>query len=86
MKVIVYQEQKKFTVNNVSIPNIRELSKIAKMIQEEKLSDLTLSDLRLHKFAITSTRGMMDESEEVNDEALEKEIEEGIRWNSETLN
>jgi hypothetical protein len=83
MKVIVYQEAKKFTVNNISIPDI---DKFKKMVQDGELSDMSLKDLQLYDFRITSTRGMLDDGELIHDEALEKEVEEGISWRNETVN
>jgi hypothetical protein len=83
MKVIVYQKQKKYTVNNVSIPDIGELKDV---LQNDELSQMSLKDLQLYNFRITSTRGMAFEEENIQDEDVEREIEEGIIWRQETIN
>lgn len=83
MKVIVYQEQQKITVKNISIPNI---DKFTEMVQKNQDSDMNLKDLQLYDFRITSTRGMISENSELEDEELEKEVEEGINWHLETVN
>lgn len=83
MKVVVYQGQTKITVDNVSIPNKNQLDELIKYHQEH---DMSLKDLQLYGFQITSTRGALYEESGIEDEDLEKEIEEGINWRLETVN
>jgi hypothetical protein len=84
MKVVVYQGQKKFTIDNISIPDTNQLKKL--MEQKSKTFN-SIDDMQLYNFRITSTRGALyDEWEEIEDEELEKEIEEGINWHQETVN
>lgn len=83
MKVVLYKGQKKFTVDNVAIPNVNQLSSLF----DENISDeVTVQDLQLYNFRITSTRGIVDEFEEVDDENVLREVEEGINWQQETVN
>lgn len=83
MKVVLYRGQKKFTVDNVAIPNVNEL---ASLFDENTNDELTVQDFQLYNFRITSTRGMVDEFSDVDDESLLKEVEEGINWQQETVN
>ena len=83
MKVVVYQGQSKITVDNVSIPNRSQLDEL---IKHQKEHDMTLNDLQLYGFQITSTRGALYEESVIEDEDIEKEIEEGINWRTETVN
>ena len=83
MKVIIYQEQQKITVKNISIPNI---DKLAKLLDESQSTEMEMKDLQLYNFRITSTRGLMRDDDDVENEDLEKEIEEGINWKQETVN
>lgn len=83
MKVIIYQEQQKITVKNISIPNTENL---AKALQDSRSSNMDLKDLQMYNLQITSTRGMIRDDIDIEDEELEKEIEEGINWKQETVN
>ncbi|GEM_PF-1975141 len=82
MKVVVYHGQKKYTVANIAIPN---LQKFNELFNEEGNTEMTLNDLQLCNFSITSTRGAFSD-DEVENEELVREIEEGINWRQETVN
>ena len=57
MKVVFYKGQTKFTVTNISIPNIQQFNDL---ISDSNQNNLTIEDLYLYDFRITSTRGMTD--------------------------
>jgi hypothetical protein len=82
MKVIVYQDQKKITVNNIVIPRIDDLMQD---LDEKEYMEINKVDLQLYNFRITSTRAATSEEEILNDE-IEREIEEGDNWQQETVN
>lgn len=84
MKVIYYQEQKKITVKNVSISDVDQLQSI--LHEQEPDTEMDLKDLQLYNFKITSTRAFLSDEPNIQDETLEKEIEEGINWHQETVN
>lgn len=83
MKFIVYKEQKKITVDNVSIPDIGVLNML---LDEASKQEMSMDDLKLYNFRITATKGLISIKEEKENEELEKEIEEGINWYQETVN
>lgn len=82
MKVIVYQDQKKITVNNIVIPHIESLMD---EVDTKEYMEINKVDLQLYNFRITSTRAATTEEEILNEE-LEREIEEGVNWQQETVN
>ena len=83
MKVVFYQGQKKYTIDNVVIPDTNKLSQL---LQEEKRGELNLQDLKLWDLRIISTRAALQGEESIDDEELEREVEEGINWTQETVN
>ncbi len=82
MKVIIYQDQKKITVNNIVIPRIENFMK---NVNNKEYMEINKADLQLYNFRITSTRAATFEGDVFNDE-IEKEIEEGVNWQQETVN
>ncbi len=88
MKFVVYNQEKKFTIGNVVVPENQELNEIMKKVMNEKERSRN-DDTQLCNFRITSTRGYLFDADEyhesMNDE-IEKEIEEGISWEQETVN
>lgn len=88
MKVVIYSGQNKFTVDNISIPDI---SRAKDALRTENEYTVSAADLQYYNFRITSTRGALAEDEdfimmhEINEE-LEREIEEGINWKKESVN
>lgn len=88
MKVIIYNGQNKFTVDNISIPNDLPLAHLLRT-QHNEYNEYTVSanDLHQYNFQITSTRGAIIEDEGlIMNEELEKEVEEGINWKFESVN
>jgi hypothetical protein len=85
MKVIIYQDQNKFTVDNISIPDIESVSDL--MRNQHNEYRVLGSELEDYNFQITATRGAIAEDEDIaiTDE-LAKEIEEGIFWKFESVN
>jgi hypothetical protein len=83
MKVILYQGQKKFTVDNVSFPNITMLQGF---INQSDKSELGSYDLQLYSFRITATRGVLSDGALIENEVIEREVEEGISWWQESVN
>lgn len=83
MKVVFYKGESKFTIANVSIPNIQQLHDL---LDESEINSLSIDDLRYYNFRITSTRGLMEDERNVEDEELAREIEEGINMTLETVN
>jgi predicted transcriptional regulator len=86
MKVIIYNGQKKFTVDNISIPH--KMS-VAELLKNGKEYTVSASDLKQYNFQITSTRGAIAEVEDedfIMNEELEREVEEGINWKLESVN
>lgn len=84
MKVVIYNGQNKFTVDNISIPNAYAAKDLLKADEEYTVS---ASDLQYYNFRITSTRGAIAEDEElILNEELEREVEEGINWKMESVN
>jgi hypothetical protein len=85
MKVIIYNGQKKFTVDNISIPNARTAADLLRHQRDE--FTVSEDDLQRYNFRITSTRSIAYEDEDfVINEDLEREIEEGIHWKLESVN
>lgn len=85
MKVVIYSGQKKFTVNNVSIPNAHAAWELARA--QNQAYTVSEEELTYYNFEITSTRGVVFEDEDVLiNEDIEREIEEGIHWKMESVN
>ena len=86
MKVIIYNGQNKFTVDNISIPNRMS---VAELLKNGKEYTVSASDLKHYNFQITSTRSAVAEAIDedlVMNEDLEREVEEGINWKLESVN
>jgi hypothetical protein len=89
MKVIIYNGQNKFTVDNISIPNNIRLAELLKSRAKEYT--IPVSELQEYNFKITSTRGAVADAESndediIMNEELEREVEEGIFWKMESVN
>ena len=82
MKFIIYKDQKKFTVDNVSIP---DQSSLQDLINGEAAKEMTLNDLELYSVRITATRSIISD-EETDNEKIQAEIDECINWYQETVN
>ena len=82
MKVVVYQGQKKITVNNIVIPRIENFME---EVDDKEYMEINKADLQLYNFRITSTRAATFEEDVLNTE-IEREIEEGVNWQQETVN
>lgn len=83
MKFIIYRGQKKITIDNAMVPNFNSFESL---MDDLNLSNFILADLQLYDVKITSTRGMVLEDEEIDNEEIEKEVSEGINWVQETVN
>lgn len=88
MKVIIYNGQNKFTVDNISVPHNLPLADLLKNKGEQIIS---AEDLQQYNFQITSTRGALADAESndedfIMNEELEREVEEGIFWKRESVN
>lgn len=83
MKFVIYKGLKKITVDNAIVPDMNSFSKL---IDDSPESEFSLSDLQLYNIRITSTRGLLLEELEIDNEEIEREIEEGIFWRQETVN
>lgn len=85
MKVIIYKGQSKFTVDNISIPNVHSPADLLR--KQHKEYTVSADDLENYNFQITSTRGVVfdDETMALNED-IEREIEEGIYWKMESVN
>lgn len=85
MKVIIYSGQNKFTVDNISIPNVHTAADLLRKQSNEYT--VSAADLEYYNFQITATRGAVFEDVDfVMNEELEREIEEGINWKLESVN
>lgn len=87
MKFVIYNGQQKYTVDNVSIPDMQKvLPSLLEGTDEEEM-DIDVSNFDLYNFNITSTRAAMFEEEGlIQNEELQREIDEGINWRQETIN
>ena len=79
MKVVVYKGQKKFTIDNVTIPDIQTLHPF---LSQTEASEMTINDIKDCHFNIISTQGWLQEEEGITygDEY------DGINWSQETVN
>lgn len=85
MKVIIYNGDSKFTVDNISIPNAYSVADLLNKSQSEYKT--LLSEIQQYNFQITSTRGAIEGDEEISmNEDIEREVEEGINWKRESVN
>ncbi len=85
MKVIIYKGQSKFTVDNISIPQVQSAADLLR--KQHKEYKVSADDLENYNFQITSTRGIVFDDENLAlNEDLEREIEEGIYWKMESVN
>lgn len=82
MKFVIYRGQKKITIDNAVFPNVTNFEKL---MDDYPMSNFRLADLQLYDVKITSTRGLL-EDQEIVDEEIEKEVYEGINWTQETVN
>ena len=83
MKFIIYKGQKKFTVDNVIV---HDQDSLQELMSGEGTREMSLNDLELYSLRITATRGLVYEAEEIVNEELVKEIDEGINWQQVTVN
>ena len=84
MKFVIYKGQTKFTIDNVSVPEIAAVSYIEHDIRE---STMTVDELDICKFRITSMGGLLDHQDMFPESfEQEQEWEEGIHCRQETVN
>jgi hypothetical protein len=82
MKLIIYKDQKKITVDNITIPDEAELENL---IEETHDQEITLKELQLYNLQVIATRSIMSE-EDTDTEEIKPEMESGINWYQETVN
>jgi len=83
MKFVIYNGQKKITIDNAWLP---EEENFVRMMDDFQAVGLTMEDLRLYEMRITATRGMNLPFDSLNNLQIEKEIIEGINCRQETVN
>lgn len=81
MKFIIYKDQKKITVDNVTIPN-RLLAEELSTLDPDK--EITLDDPELYKLQITAMSNLLDEEDLDNEDSIQSI--DGINWHQETVN
>lgn len=83
MKFIIYNGQNKFTVDNVSIP---DLQKFVPDIDQDITPEMQSLNFDLYNFRITATRSVIEEDDFfIPNDDLQKEVDEGIHWQQETI-
>lgn len=73
MKFVIYRDAQKITIENAMVPDMQSI--------ENLTEELVFNNLK-----IMSTRGMLMDGDEFDDEEIEKEIFYGINWTAETVN
>jgi hypothetical protein len=81
MKFIIYKDQKKITVDNVTIPN-QFLAEEMSLLDPNK--EITLEDPELYKLRITAMSNLLDEEDGEDDESIQSI--DGINWHQVTVN